>query len=213
MLSRLAASTGDALCIRSGDPLAASFGGFGRNSCIEWPRLGIPNPGGVAIGDDVYIRANVCFEAIAAPGDVIIELGSNIHVGYGVRFVAVNGITLEDETAIGHGATLADTVHTFRDADGDAGHWQAPLRVGDPLRLARGAWVGNNCVVTGGLTIGEAAVTAPNSVITRNVPPETVVGGNPAKLLRRKRGGRWEWLADPDELDLETQLAISDRQG
>ena len=48
---------------------------------------------------------------------------------------------------------------------------------------------------------------------TCNVPPDTVVGGNPARLMRQKRNGKWEWLTDPDELDLETQLAIAERQG
>jgi len=212
-LDRLEGAARRTLEIRSGDPLAARFASFGADSQIEWPRLAIGNPGGVAIGDDVHIRANVCFEALAAPGQVVIRLGSHLHIGYSVRFVAVNGIVLEDESAVGHGSTLTDTIHSYKEvADGDV-RWQADLKLGDPLRVARGAWIGNNNVVTGGITIGEGAITAANSVINRNVPPDTVVGGNPARLLRRMRNGRWDWLIDPESLDLETQLAIADRQG
>jgi len=212
-LDRAAATTREALYIRSGDPLASRFGAFGHNSCIEWPRLAIDNPGGVAIGDEVYVRANSCFEALTPPGTVVIRLGNRIHIGYSVRFVAVNGIELADDTAVGHGSTLTDTIHTYKDAGPDDAAWQSGLKVGDPLRVATGAWIGNNNVVTGGITIGEGAITAANSVINRNVPPDTVVGGNPARLMRQKRNGKWEWLTDPDELDLETQLAIAERQG
>jgi acetyltransferase-like isoleucine patch superfamily enzyme len=201
------------LSIRPGDPLAAQFAAFGARSEIQWPRIAVQNPGGVAIGDDVFVRAHACFEAMAPRGEVIIRFGNQIQIGYGVRFVAVNGIVLEDETAVGHGSTLSDTIHAYKEVEEGGVPWQAPLRVGDPLRVARGAWIGNNTVVTGGITIGEGAIIAPNSVINRNVPPETIVGGNPAQLLRRKRGGTWEWLVDPDVLDLETQLAIADRQG
>lgn len=212
-LDRAESAVRSTLAIRTGDPLADRFASFGQRSTIEWPRTELVNPAGVRIGDDVHIRAHLCVEALAPPGGVVVDIGSHIHIGYGVRFVAVNGIVLEDNTAVGHGSTLTDTIHAYKEHDEGAAPWTAPLKVGDPLRLCSGAWIGNNNVVTGGITIGEGAITAANSVINRNVPPGTVVGGNPARLLRRRRAGSWEWLVDPAELDLETQLSILERQG
>jgi acetyltransferase-like isoleucine patch superfamily enzyme len=212
-LDRLEARQRDALEIRSGDPMADRFAAFGPNSRIEWPRVDLVNPASVAVGADTYIRRHLCIEAFAKPGDVIISFGDRVQVGYYCRFVAVNGIEIRDDAGIGHGSTITDTVHVFKDDEHASSGWKAPLRLGDPLIVGEGAWVGNNCVVTGGITIGERAITSANTVINRNVPPETVIGGNPARVFRHKRGGRWEWLIDPNDLDLETMVAVEERQG
>ena len=211
LFDRAESAARDILEIRTEDPLASRFASFVAISRIEWPRVAIVNPASVSIGEDTYIRRDVCIEALAVPGNVVLAIGDRVQVGYYVRFVALNGVFVGDDAGIGHGCTVTDTVHVFKDDDAPSG-WKAPLRVGRPLRIGAGAWLGNNSVVTGGLEIGEGAITAPNSVINRNVPPETIVGGNPARVLRRKRAGQWEWLIDPDELDLETQLAAADRQ-
>jgi acetyltransferase-like isoleucine patch superfamily enzyme len=202
-LTRLLARRDDILTIRTGDPLAARFAAFGDRSRIHGPHLDIGNPASVAIGDDVTIRAGVAIEALAPPGTVVVRFGSRIHVGYGTRFVAVNGIELADDVAIGHGCTLADTIHDWKSAAAGQPAWKADLKLGRPLRVASGAWVGNNCVITGGVTIGEGAIVAANCVINRDVPPYTIVAGNPAQVQRRRNGdGQWEWLVDPESLEL-----------
>jgi acetyltransferase-like isoleucine patch superfamily enzyme len=194
--------------IRHGDPLAQMFARFGPGSRIEAPQILLNNPASVSIGDDTYIRAHVCIEAIASPDRVVLTIGSRVQIGYYVRFVALNGIEVADDAGVGHGSTVTDTVHEYKSQE-EGGGWQAPLKVGRPLRIGRGAWIGNNNVVTGGITIGDGAITVPNSVINRSVPAGTIVGGNPARVLRRRRpDGEWEWLIDPATLDLETQAAI-----
>lgn len=212
-LDRIEAVQRDALEIRSGDPLSRRFASFGTNSRIEWPRVDLVNPAGVSIGSDTYIRTHLCIEAYSAPGQVVVRIGDRVQCGYYVRFVAVNGIDVGDDAGIGHGCTVTDTVHVFKNDDEAASGWKAPLRLGDGLRIGAGAWLGNNSVVTGGITIGEQAIASANTVINRNVPPETVVGGNPARVFRHKRNGKWEWVIDPSELDLETMLAVEERQG
>jgi acetyltransferase-like isoleucine patch superfamily enzyme len=200
--------------IRSGDPLARGFAEFGVRSVVAGPIGNLGNVASVAIGDDVYIRAGGYFEALAPPGHVVLRFGDRIHVGYNVRFVAVNGIEVGDECGLGHGATFADTIHEYKTVDEDEASWQAGLKLGRPLKIGRGVWVGNNCVVTGGITIGDRAIIGPNCVINRDVPPDTLVAGAPAKVQRRRlASGEWEWLVDPASVELEIRAIADERQG
>ena len=53
-----------------------------------------------------------------------------------------------------------------------------------PIRLERGVWVGSNATILQGVTIGEYSIVAAGAVVTRDVPPRTIVGGVPAKVIR-----------------------------
>jgi acetyltransferase-like isoleucine patch superfamily enzyme len=198
--------------IRTGDPLAERFAAFGAGSRVSGPFPNLGNVASVAIGDNVFIREGCYFEPLAPPGTVILRFGDRVQVGYNTRFVAVNGIDVGDDCGLGHGATFADTIHEYKAAETDAG-WQAGLKLGRPMAIGKGVWVGNNCVVTGGITVGERAIIAPNCVINRNVPADTIIAGAPAQIQRRRLpNGEWEWLVDPASLDLEVRAAADERQ-
>jgi acetyltransferase-like isoleucine patch superfamily enzyme len=177
-----------ALTIRAGDPLAARFASFGAGSYIAFPRVLLSNPGAVEIGENVEIRSYLCIEAYGPPGKILLRIGSGSIIGHFVRFVAVNGIYLAERCGIGHNVTVTDSTHDWQTAaDGEA-PWDTPLAVGEPLRIETGAWIGNNSVIAGGLTIGARAIVAPNSVVTRSVPADTLVSGNPARRVPFPRG-------------------------
>lgn len=195
----------EVLEIRSGDPLAERFASFGMSSVIGHPVEHLGNTASVALGNRVTIRARVVFEALAPPGAVVIRLGDDVYCGYGTRFVAVNGIEVADGCTVGHGVTLADTIHDYKNASEGQYKHETALKLGRPLRLAAGCFVGNNCVIAGGITVGERAIIAPNTFVNRDVPPNTLVAGNPARAQRRLlTDGAWEWLVDPAELELVT---------
>jgi acetyltransferase-like isoleucine patch superfamily enzyme len=182
----------NAMMIRAGDPLAAQFASFGRGSYIAYPRLFLQNPGAVAIGDDVEIRSYFCVESYGEPGRVAIKIGSGSILGHFVRIVAVHGVYLDERCGIGHNVTLTDSTHDWQTAgEGDA-PWDTPLTLGEPLRVESGAWIGNNSVIVGSLTIGARAIVAPNSVVTRSVPADTLVSGNPARRVPYPRGMKTE---------------------
>ncbi len=202
-LVRFDAIEREALEIRPGDPVAGRLGALGPGSRIEHPWLLLGNSTAVRVGRGSYIRSGLRIEALAPPGATVVTIGDNCQLGYDVRLVAVNGISVEDGVGIGHGATLADTIHDYKSVGDDDIPWQAALKVGRPLVVGAGAWIGNNCVVTGGITIGRRAIISANSVVSRDVPPDSIVAGNPAKLQRRRLpDGSWEWLVDPATAEL-----------
>jgi acetyltransferase-like isoleucine patch superfamily enzyme len=179
-----------ALEIRPGDPLAKRFAEFGPGSVIHSPRVALLNPGGVAIGAEVTIRSYLCIEALCPPGEVILRIGDRVNVGHNVRFVAWNGIEIAEDAGIGHGSTITDTIHDWSEVLDGRPPAESRFLPGPPLRIGRGAWIGNNCVINAGITIGERAIVAPNSVVMRDVPAETMVSGNPGRRVPLERPQR-----------------------
>ena len=95
------------------------------------------------------------------------------------------GVTIEDEVFIGHGVTFIND--KFPRATTVAGGLQteADWRVEQTL-VCRGASIGSNATVLGGLVIGARATVGAGSVVTRSVPDGAVVAGNPARQVTRK---------------------------
>jgi len=177
--------------IRAGDPLSADFAHFGAGSRIAHPRRLIVNPQTIWIGSDVMIHAGAVLEPVHTASELI-HIGNGCYIGFRVRIVAINGVLIGDGVCVGHGVSLADTIHDYKSAEPDVPPWQAPLKVGRPLRIEQGAWIGNNAVITGGVTLGQGCIIGPNCVITHDVPAYTLVTGNPARPIRqRDAGGEW----------------------
>ena len=153
----------------------------------------------MSIGPRTLVKQGILFEALAPPGTVIIDIGADCHLSSNLRIVAVNGVVLEDGVAVAENVFLADTIHDYRSVEEGAPNWTAGLKLGDPLIVRSGAWIGTNCVVTGGIEIGENAIVAPCTVVNRDVPANSLVLGNPAYVQRvRRPDGSWEWVADTD---------------
>jgi acetyltransferase-like isoleucine patch superfamily enzyme len=177
--------------VRPGTPIARRFRAFGEGSLIDAPQLFLVGEHATSVGANVYIRKFFALEVHAPQDATIVTFADGVNVGHYVRFLAINGIHIGRDAGIGHGVTLADTVHDHKSTD-EAG-WHAPLVVGRPLIIGDRVWIGNNCIVAGGLTIGEGAIVAPNSFLNRDVEPNTMVGGNPARPLKRRDPATRRW--------------------
>lgn len=193
--------------MRPGDDIARSLGGFGPGSRIEHPYEIIGNPAAIRIGANTEILGRARLEALAPPGGTILTFGDGCLVHQDVRFVAVNGIHLGDHVAVAPHSTIIDTIHNYKSTP-EGVSWQAPLTVGEPLVIEDGVFVGTSCVITGGVTIGAHSIIAPNSVVTRDVPPGSLVVGNPARITRQRRSdGSWQWVVDPSWMALDPETS------
>lgn len=112
------------------------------------------------------------------------DFGKNIHVGKNVfinadcKFQDQGGIWIDDGALIGHGVVLATLNH---DMDPEKRQQLHPA----PIRIGKRVWVGANATITAGVTIGDNAVIAAGAVVNKDVPADTIVGGVPAKYIKR----------------------------
>ncbi|MFP5417294.1 MAG: sugar O-acetyltransferase [Actinomycetes bacterium] len=103
--------------------------------------------------------------------------GANVFVNMGCRFQDAGGITIGEGSLIGHGCTLTTLNHAV-DPDRRADMLPAPIVIG------RRVWFGASVTVVPGVRIGDGAIVGAGAVVTRDVPPDSVVAGVPARVLR-----------------------------
>lgn len=107
-----------------------------------------------------------------------LTLGKRVFINMGCRFQDTGGITIGDDTLIGHGCTFTTINHAMD-----------PERRGDmipaPIVVGRKVWFGAGVTVVPGVTIGDGAVIGAGSVVTKDVEPDTIVAGVPARPIRQ----------------------------
>lgn len=106
-----------------------------------------------------------------------ITIGKDVFINSGCHFQDQGGITIGDGSLIGHNVVLATINHDLNPKNDRKNHY-APIKIGAHV------WIGSNATVLPGVSIGDWAVVAAGAVVTKDVPPYTVVGGLPAKVLK-----------------------------
>ena len=130
---------------------------------------------GCEVGDETKIGA-------------FVEIQKNAKVGRRCKISShtfiCEGVTIEDFVFIGHGVTFIND--RYPRATTAAGELQTEKdwKV-EPTVVQKGASIGSGSTILCNVTIGEGAIVGAGSVVTRNVPPRTIVWGNPARVLRR----------------------------
>ena len=111
------------------------------------------------------------------------DFGKNIHIGQRVfinaccHFQDHGGIFIGDDCQIGHNVVFATLNHGLDPKDRKSTY---PA----PIVLARNVWIGANATILQGVKIGDNAVVAAGAVVTKEVEPNTIVGGIPARVIR-----------------------------
>lgn len=106
-----------------------------------------------------------------------ITIGKDVFINSGCHFQDQGGIQIGDGALIGHNVVLATINHDLNPEENRKNHY-APITIGAHV------WIGSNATILPGVTLGDHAVVAAGAVVTQDVPPRTVVGGVPAKVLK-----------------------------
>lgn len=106
-----------------------------------------------------------------------ITIGRDVFINSGCHFQDQGGIEIGDGALIGHNVALATINHDLNPAMNRKNHYA-------PIRIGAHAWIGSNAAILSGVSIGEWSVVAAGAVVTKDVPPLTVVGGVPARVIK-----------------------------
>lgn len=124
--------------------------------------------------DDSFVLIPPFFAA----GGVDIRVGRNVFVNQNCTFYDLGGLDIGDDVMIGPNVSLITSGHPLEPSRRRA------FVTAKPIVIERNVWIAAGATIIGGVTVGENAVVAAGSVVTRDVPPNTLVGGNPAKVIR-----------------------------
>ena len=105
------------------------------------------------------------------------KIGKNVFINFDCVFLDLGGITIEDNVLIAPKVSLLTEGHPIAIEDR---HSLIPK----PIHIKKNAWIGANATILQGVTIGENAIVASGSVVSKDVPDNTIVGGIPAKILK-----------------------------
>lgn len=105
-----------------------------------------------------------------------VKIGKNVVIMPGCLMMSAGGITIEDEAMIAANVQLISNNH---DLDNRS------IITCRPIRICCRAWIGAGATILPGVTVGENSVVGAGSVVTHDVEPNTVVAGNPARLMRQ----------------------------
>lgn len=129
---------------------------------------------GCSVGDDTKIGA-------------FVEIQKNASVGKRCKISShtfiCEGVTIEDEVFVGHGVTFINDSYPRATTASGGLQTEQDWKV-EPTVVKRGASIGSGATILANVTIGEGAIVGAGSVVTRSVPPGTIVAGNPARVRR-----------------------------
>ena len=157
--------------------LAPLYQHRGRGSKIYWSvRMDTPPYRKFSLGRHSVMESYSCVNN--AVGDVVIGDYTRI----GIHNTIIGPVTIGSHVNLAQGITVTALNHNFEDKNkriDEQGVSTKPVVIGDDV------WIGANAVILPGVTIGKHAVVAAGAVVTTDVPENTVVGGVPAKVIKK----------------------------
>jgi acetyltransferase-like isoleucine patch superfamily enzyme len=151
----------------------------------------------IVVGNDSSIRGTIIFESKTGR----VRFGDRVTFG-GSHILSISEVVFDNDIYVAWGSWFYDhDSHSLNHLDRVedrkkekedilsgkpnnivSKNWQNVKS--KPIRVHSHAWIGMNCIILKGVTIGEGAIVGAGSVVTKDVPPWTVVGGNPAQIIR-----------------------------
>lgn len=111
------------------------------------------------------------------------SISNNVYIGPDAYIWAIGGLTIKENVIIGPRVTIHTSNHRYENANMIPYDGYSYLK---PVTINENVWVGSNVLICPGVEIGEGAVVAMGSVVTKDVPPCCIVGGNPATTIKMR---------------------------
>lgn len=149
----------------------------------------LKNPDSISIGKSSHIQKHTSLAVWKGYIDNIkpfINIGSDCHIGAYNHITCINKIIIGDGFVSGRWVTITDNSHGRTDFNTlCVPVSQRPIVSKGSVIIGKNVWVGDKATILPGVTIGDGVVVGANSVVTKDVPPYCIVGGNPAKIIKQ----------------------------
>jgi acetyltransferase-like isoleucine patch superfamily enzyme len=149
------------------------------------------NPANISIGINTHVRGTVLIYKYGGK----INIGSNCYVGDGSRIWSGEKINIGNDVLIAHNVNIVDTQAHELDSNERSERFLELIKQGPwankgsietkPIIIKNKVWISFNAIILKGVTIGEGAIVAAGSVVTKDVEPYTMVAGNPAVFVKK----------------------------
>ena len=174
-----------------GTRLAEEFGHLGTGSLIAFPPATILGAGSIHVGSGTLIGRQCVLSVGYGPDDRNLPerglvIGDRCVIGARNSFTAHESITVGDDVWFGQDVFVSDASHGYQDPETPIG---SQFGLHDPVSIGSGSWIGHGAIVLPGTSIGRNVVVAAGSVVRGKVDDHAVVGGVPAKVIRRLEAG------------------------
>ncbi len=160
----------------------------GNKKLIKF-RLGknskIINPTSISVGKKVNIGENAVINCHENDKRIHLQIFNNVYIGRDVQINAYSSVVIESNVVIADRVYVSDATHNYNDLNKPIID-QGTSFTGE-VRIGEGSWLGINCVVLPGVRIGKNVIVAANSVVSKDVEDYSIVGGVPAKLIKKQK--------------------------
>ncbi len=158
---------------------------FGKNFYIgDYSYINCLSSNGVTVGDNVTIREFSWLQLtskLSNPGDSI-SIGSNTYIGPRCNLGAAAPLKIGARCQIGAGVSFIAENHKFD--SGSEIFNQGVTRIG--ISIGNDCWIGNNAIILDGVSVGTGVVIGAGSIVTKNIPDNVVIIGNPARIIKSR---------------------------
>jgi len=134
------------------------------------------------VGAKIGLRSVIYPGVWVFPGKNL-SIGNDVDLAQGVLITTNGGVRIGDRTLIGYKSQILSANHIVPPKPGrifGSGHTMSPVTISNDV------WIGASSIILPGVSIGEGAIVASGSVVTKDVPAFAIVGGNPAQIIRHR---------------------------
>lgn len=140
----------------------------------------------IVFGENFVCGYLVRLDAFGGPG--CISFGNNVELNDSVHIGAITSVSIGDNVLIASRVFISDHNHgDYQEPDEasspDIPPGNRPLS-SRPVHIGRNVWLGEQVCILAGVTVGDGAIVGANSVVTRDIPPNSIAAGNPARVIR-----------------------------
>lgn len=148
----------------------------------------------ITLGDDCDVYGKSTFASTRVYDEPELIVGNQTHLGYGLTISVGQRVEIGNHVLISGGCFLADNDGHPYDYKARRKETHQPVTKEQiqPIKIEDDCWIGSQCIILKGVTLGQGSIVGSNSLVSKSVPPFCIVGGVPAKIIKE--------LPIPDEL-------------